>query len=395
MARINCRQTFKTHSENHMIGGKNRHVCMIDNSREKGIKEIDDDTAMVQKYNFAYKQYEDNFPVKIDKSTYGKIGDNWYRFDEKGNAFLIGVWDIDYTEAFIDVDDFVKRETIKKNTNTTSSLADIRFNYIPSPSTRKKTGVDDFSAIRSVYVVPGREEEFKQLLVDIYNAAFNDQDLAAHKPGTGISDLVTGAEDALTWQQGAAGEKKTADELDQVLENTHGYVLHSITPMEHHADIDHLLICTKGIFLIDSKTTQAPSVHIHDDRVDGVHNGSNIIKNNQEHAEELQKALYTVTKQRKIKVNDLISVWPVKPNAPVNRDDDSAAYYGADLRGYFDDLDDVLKPSCVDHLFEALRWQDSWTKAYIKVRKGLELEGYKDAKVYGEPRFKLYDDIDF
>jgi hypothetical protein len=59
---------------------------------------------------------------------------------------------------------------------------------------------------------------------------------------------------AQRFKAGIYGEKATAKILESLREDCHAYVLHSITYSDH-GDIDHILICNRGVMIIDSKNS--------------------------------------------------------------------------------------------------------------------------------------------
>jgi hypothetical protein len=60
------------------------------------------------------------------------------------------------------------------------------------------------------------------------------------------------SEQARTWQRGAAGERRTARLLDRLTRD--GYVVfHDLAVPDSPANVDHLVIGSSGVFVIDSK----------------------------------------------------------------------------------------------------------------------------------------------
>jgi nuclease-like protein len=89
-------------------------------------------------------------------------------------------------------------------------------------------------------------------------------------PWAGLLGLVTAAlvgwrlrfrlsEQARTWQRGAAGERRTARQLDRLTRD--GYVVfHDLAVPGSPTNVDHLVIGPSGVFVIDSKQWSG-SVH--------------------------------------------------------------------------------------------------------------------------------------
>lgn len=390
MTRINCRQTFRTSTEKIDVNGTKFSFCFIMTKFSHKIKDLGNGLCRV-----IFKDRHTGKPATLtvpkDDCRYAKLGDDWYRVDSAGNIFAIGTWEIANTDMYIDTDRYVNTFKNNGSKNTSSSIAVVSFNYKKPGSTASEISQATVNTTNPADLadLKGFIERFTEALTP------TNEDLSQNKPSDGIKNIQNGSADDKAWLQGIQGEMKTADELDKIFkDNPDAHVLHSIKPMPNHADIDHLLICTKGVFLIDSKTTQAPSVSIHDDCVDGVHNGDQIISKNREHADELMKALYALIhkagKTSTVYVNDLISVWPVDGTVDKDLFDQSAACYGGDLDKYFDDYGDTLSSSQVAWLFKVLSKQSNWTKAYQMVSEatyqhGHALDGYEDAEVKGEP----------
>lgn len=391
MARINCRQIFQTKSEDKVIQGHEYRFCKIETHLSYGAKDSTKPGYCDVTYKDRHTGAPSNFTVQKDDNEYMKLGANWYRKDPAGNLFLIGTWTINSTVMQIDTNAPVDTFDNNGKRNTSSSIGSVTFNYKRPGDTGAEISQSEVVTTNpgALADLEGFVERFTDALTPM------NEDLSKNKPSDGIKNIKNGSADDKAWIQGIQGEMKTADELNKIFkDNPDAHILHSIKPMPNHADIDHLLICTKGVFLIDSKTTQAQSVNIHDDCVDGVHNGDQIIKKNREHADELMKALYVLIhkagKTSTVYVNDLISVWPVDGTVDKDLFDQSNACYGGDLDRYLDDYGDTLSSSQVAWLFKVLRKQSNWTKAYQMVSEatyqhGHALDGYEDAEVKGEP----------
>jgi hypothetical protein len=80
--------------------------------------------------------------------------------------------------------------------------------------------------------------------------------LAAVAAGWGLR--FRASPDAVAWQRGAAGERRTAQLLSQL--ERHGWeVLHDLAVPGSRANIDHLVIGPGGVFVIDSSSIAAAS----------------------------------------------------------------------------------------------------------------------------------------
>lgn len=73
-----------------------------------------------------------------------------------------------------------------------------------------------------------------------------------------ISFLVGNSKNISAWSKGADGEKRVGEFLDKFAEDNGFYVLHDRAIPGSKANIDHILISSRGIFVIDAKNYTGP-----------------------------------------------------------------------------------------------------------------------------------------
>jgi hypothetical protein len=79
------------------------------------------------------------------------------------------------------------------------------------------------------------------------------EDLSKNAAGQTMMNSPDIKRDPVSREKGYNGELQTAEVLNQICEqHAYSYTLNSI-PLRNNLDLDHVLICKKGIFIIDSK----------------------------------------------------------------------------------------------------------------------------------------------
>lgn len=89
------------------------------------------------------------------------------------------------------------------------------------------------------------------------------QEVNGHAPVWNLVARVLGVKtDERAWRVGAKGEEKVGHELAKLPDGWH--VLHAVPIGERRSDIDHVVICPRGVFTLNTKNHPEGSVSVYE-----------------------------------------------------------------------------------------------------------------------------------
>ena len=166
--------------------------------------------------------------------------------------------------------------------------------------------------------------------------------------------------DERAWRVGAKGEEKVGHELAKLPAGWH--VLHAIPIGENGSDIDHVVICTRGVFTLNTKNHPDGEVSVYEHALWVNGHKQDYLRNSQFEAKRASKLLTAACDMPVEARAALVFVDPSKLT-PKGKAPDVHVITRRTLRTFFMQQPQRLTPSQVEHVFSVARTSTTWQPA--------------------------------